>query len=341
MSTNRTLPRAARQPFGTVFTPSMMTATYSPERGWGEFELGPRRPLVLDPATVALHYGQTAFEGLMAYRQPNGDMAIFRAADHAARWQRSCERLAIPPIDIDRCVESWREFVRAEQHALPDDPEVGLYLRPLIFGSDAVLGARPSTHFQMVLLGVESWFDPRRRFEVLITQHYVRTTPGGIGMAKTPGNYGAAMLAQQYARERGCDQVLWLDAGRRRWIEELVSMNVFFVLDEVLVTPPLTDTILAGVTRDSVLRLAEELDVLTDERPVALEELTAAVVRKGLTEAFACSTGVGIASIRAWHLDDERHELPAETPVADQLRERLVACQRGLTSAHPEWRTPV
>lgn len=323
--------------FGTVFTPSMMTAQYTPETGWGEFEIGPRRPLQLDPATVALHYGQTAFEGLMAHLQDDGGYALFRPTEHAARLQRSCERLAIPALPVSQSVEQWRAFVRHEQQFMPDDPQVGLYLRPLIYGADAVLGARPSTSFRLVVLGLHASFNPKRQFEVLVTRHYVRTTPGGIGMAKTPGNYGAAMLAQQAAQQKGCDQVLWLDAGRRRWVEELVSMNVGFILDDVLITPPLTDTILAGVTRESILELAREAEVETEERPVALEELTAAMVWGGLQEAFACSTGVGIASIRALHIDDDRRELPAATPVSDRLRGLLSACQHGRNARHADW----
>jgi branched-chain amino acid aminotransferase len=328
-------------PLGTQFTPSMMLAYYHPERGWGEMELGSRRPLQLDPATMALHYGQAAFEGIKAHRQPDGSFALFRPAEHAARLRHSCERLAIPPIPTELCVDWWRAFTRFEQPNLLAEPGSALYLRPLIFGMDPVLGSRPSTSYCLLLLGIQTRSTDAtrsRRLEVLITTDYVRSVPGGLGSVKVPGNYAAGMLAHRVAMDQGCDQVLWLDAGRRRWVEELGSMNVMFVIDSGLVTPALTDTILPGVTRDAVLALARESGIDSEERPIALEEITAALSWRGLTEAFACSTGVGITPIRGFRLGADRIELPEHAPIADRLRALLEDYQQGRVPDRHGWR---
>lgn len=319
------------QPFGTVFSPSMMLSYYAPDSGWSEPSIQPRGPLALDPATMALHYGQTAFEGVAAYRQSSGRLALFRPHDYMERLSRSCDRLAIASPPAAATVDAWSAFVAHEQRALPSADDLMLYVRPLIMGTDVVLGSRPSRTFLSVVLGVASSFAAadRLRFEVLVTERYVRAAPGGIGTAKTPGNYAASMLAHHAAKARGCDQVLWLDSGRHALIEELGSMNVCFVIDETVVTPALTDTILAGVTRDSVLVACRDLGIRTEERPVALAEILAARQWGGLREAFACSTGFGIVSIGALHHEEQRHELPAETPVTARIRHRLRQAQTG------------
>jgi len=331
-------------PLGSDFTPSMLTGRFTPERGWHDVEVGPRQPLQLDPATMALHYGQAAFEGLKAYRQPDGGLALFRCADHAQRLADSCRRLAIPPLPHDLASDAWRLFCRYENPNLAPGPHTALYLRPLVFGTDLVLGARPSAGFELLLLGIQitdGADQPRRRLEVLVTTEFVRAAPGGVGAAKTPANYAAGMLAQKVAFDHGCDQVLWLDAGRRRWVEELGSMNVMFVLDDTLVTPQLTDTILDGVTRRTILTLAREAGLAVEERPIALEELTAAMSWHGLTEAFACSTGAGITNIGGFQLNGNRLALPDQSPLADRLRGLLEDVQFGRAADPHGWRTVV
>lgn len=331
-------------PWGTRFTPSMMTAQYTPEAGWQSPVIGERRSLLLDPATAVLHYGQAAFEGLMAHRQLDGGWALFRAREHAERLAGSCRRMAIPPPDVDETLESWRRYVRHEVEHLPADAPASIYLRPLVFASDAAFGDRPSDTYTMILQGVlvDRESPPRPdRLEVLIIDQHVRSASGGVGSAKVPGNYGAGMLARQVAAEAGCDQVLWLDAGRRRWIEELGSLNVAFVLSEVVVTPLATDTILAGVTRATLLTLCEELGVECESRPIALEEITAAMTWRGLSEAIGCGTAAGIVSIGAFRMGERRLELPAATPVADLLRELLHEHQHGRRQNPHGWLFPV
>lgn len=330
----------ASPPFGTVFSPSMLTAQYEPAAGWHAVEIGPRQALSLDPATMALHYGQAVFEGVMAHRQAGGGWAVFRAGDYAARLVQSAARMAIPGLDAVTCVNLWRQFVAHEASRL-DAAVQDLYLRPLVFGNSPRLGDQPSETYQMVVLGVIHDPSTPPPLEVLVTDRFVRASPGGVGMAKVPGNYGAGMLARQVAAACGCDQVLWLDAGRHRWIEELGSMNVAFVLSDTLVTPNLTDTILAGVTRQTMLTLVAELGLEYEERPIALEEITAALGWKGLTEAIGCGTAAGIVSIGAFRIGDHRLQLPAATPVADRLRQALDDYRHGRLPDQHGWLTAV
>lgn len=325
---------------GTGFTPSMLTASYYPEQGWGAVAIVPRGPLQLDPATMALHYGQAVFDGVRAFRQVDGSWALFRAESYAERLRQSCDRMAIPPLEVDQMVALWRSFV-AHETASGELDEDSFYLRPLIFGCDPVFGDRPSTCYQLVVLGVRLPAVRRPPLRVLVTDRFVRAAPGGVGAAKVPGNYGAGMLARKVAQDNGCDQVLWLDAGRRRWVEELGSMNVMFVLSGVVVTPPVTDTILAGVTRDSLLSIARHEGIECEERPIALEEITAAVGWKGLDEAFACSTAAQVVSIASLQVADRRLELPPETPVADRLHRLLAEVEQGRRSAPGGWLTRV
>lgn len=328
--------------FGTVFTPSMLLARYALPAGWCPADIVPRQPLQLDPATTVLHYGQAVFEGVKAHRQPDGSLALFRARVHAERLLRSCEGLAIPAPDADTCIELWCRFARHEAGAVPEEADIALYLRPLLFGCDEVLTPRPSTTYQHVVLGalVTTW-GPERRMEVLVGEEYTRPASTGLGPAKTPGNYSGGMRAFKRAVEEGCDQVLWLDPHRRRWIQELGSSNVCFVLDGVLVTPPVSDTLLAGVTRDTLLELAREDGLAVDERPIAWEEVTAALSWKGLSEAFACSTAVGVASIGAFHFNGRRLALPQATPVANRLRELIEQHERGQVPDTHDWLTPI
>ncbi len=340
MSDVETGGRTTGPPFGTVFSPSMLTARYHPDQGWHGFELGPRQPLSLDPATMTLHYGQAVFEGVMAHRQVGGGWALFRAADYAARLVQSGQRMAIPMLPEAEWVDLWRRFVAHEATRI-DDSVQDLYLRPLVFGSSARLGDQPSETYQLVVLGVIHDPAPCPPLEVLVTDRFVRAAPGGVGMAKVPGNYGAGMLARQVAAEHHCDQVLWLDAGRHRWIEELGSMNVAFVLSETLVTPNLSDTILSGVTRATVLQLVAELGLEYEERPIALEEITAALGWKGLTEAMGCGTAAGVVSIGALQIGQQRLALPATTPIADRLRQLLDHHRHGRVPDRYGWLTQV
>lgn len=331
-------------PLGDDYAGSMLTARFTPEGGWQMVELGPRRPLTLDPATAALHYGQSAFEGIRAYRQPDGGLALFRPHDYAWRLSASCRRMAIPAPTTGMLIDWWSQFCVVEEDYLGDDPEAALYLRPLILATDRVLGARPSHEYLFLLLAVKA--TPFRQsgqhaLDVLVATDYERPTPAGLGRAKSPGNYGGGMLALHAAREQGCDQVLWLDADRHMWVEEMGTMNVFFDFDGILVSPAPSETIIDGVTRATVLQLCADHGIAVEERPIHLDEMIAALGRGGLNEAFGCSTGAGLTPIGSLLLEGERLALPPTHPRADRLRNLFADLAHGRAPDPFGWRLPV
>lgn len=330
--------------FGKCFTPAMLQISYEPEQGWHQPRLIARGDLDLDPAAIVLHYGQSVFEGLKAYRSPEGKPVIFRVQAHAERLVRSAQRMAMAPLPPKLFVEAVTAFVQHQFPALSDDPGHALYLRPLIIGTEAALGVRASQNYDFLVLGmiVSSYFSKRTAgLKLLVSESYVRAVRGGTGAAKTAGNYAASLLAQREAVAAGCDQVLWLDAIERRYIEELGGMNFIAVIDGQLVTPPLSDTILAGVTRDSILQLARRRGMTVVERPIEISELLDGIQSGRTQEAFACGTAAVIAPIAELVYQDETYRLPDDHPIADSLRTELVGIQRGVEPDTFGWVTQV
>jgi branched-chain amino acid aminotransferase len=289
--------------FGRVMTDNMVSARWTREAGWHEARLTPYAPITLDPASVVLHYGQEVFEGLKAYRQPDGGVAMFRPERNAARMVRSCERLALPAFPEDAFVEACELLVRTDRAWVPEGEGASLYLRPFMYADEVGLGVRPSesAHFLVIASPAGNYFSgPVRPVSLWLSQEYVRAAPGGTGAAKTGGNYAASLVAQQEAIDNGCDQVVFLDAVEHRWVEELGGMNLFLVLDDgTLVTPSLTGTILEGVTRDSVITLARDLGYAVEERKVDVDEWRKGAADGSVVEAFACGTAAVITPIGA------------------------------------------
>jgi branched-chain amino acid aminotransferase len=248
--------------FGQVFTDHMVTASYSRDEGWHGARLTAYEPLVLDPATSVLHYGQAIFEGLKAYHQPDGSVALFRPDQNAGRFRRSARRLAMAELPDELFLESLHALVRADRDWVPTRPGESLYLRPLMIATDPFLGVRPSFTYRYLLFAspAANYFPGGvHPVSVWLSTEYVRAAPGGTGEAKCAGNYAASLVAQAQAAEQGCDQVVWLDAIEHRWVEEMGGMNLYFVrADGRLVTPALTGTLLPGVTRDSILALGRD-----------------------------------------------------------------------------------
>jgi branched-chain amino acid aminotransferase len=335
--------------FGKCFTPGMILADYTPEQGWHNARLVDKAPIPMDPACVALHYAQSIFEGMKAFRDVDGDMVLFRVADHAERLRQSAERMAIPPLPDADFVHLAREFVAHQGSALSDTPGHSLYLRPLIFGSDPVLGVHPSKTYTFVLLGMiaSSYFAKNAGgLKIWVEEQYVRAVHGGTGSAKTAGNYAASLLAQRKAQEAGASQVLWLDANEHRFVEELGGMNFMAVIDGTLTTPPLGDTILSGITRRSILALARHQGLTVAERPIEVAELLEGIRSGKTTEAFACGTAATISRIDEFVYRGESFKLPTVSDadsVAGRLKTQLQAIQVGagpdemhwLTKAHP------
>nr|WSY54823.1 branched-chain amino acid aminotransferase [Streptomyces sp. NBC_00886] len=289
--------------FGTAFTDHLVSMSWDTQLGWHDRTAGPHAPLTMDPAMIGLHYGQVVFEGLKAFRLPDG-VAVFRAEAHAARLRASARRLMMPELPEADFLAAVDMLVGLDQHAIPDNPDVSLYLRPILFASERTLALRPAREYRFLLMAflTEAYFGPGQRpVSVWITTEFSRAAPGGTGAAKTAGNYAGSLMAQEAAREQGCDQVVWTDPVERRWVEEMGGMNLFFVYGSGsrvrLVTPPLNGNLLPGVTRDAILRLAPGLGIAVAEERVSVEEWRAGCESGEITEVFACGTAARISPV--------------------------------------------
>jgi branched-chain amino acid aminotransferase len=293
----------ANPAFGKVFTDHMVSATWTAAEGWHDALLSAYAPVTLDPGSVVLHYGQTVFEGMKAYRQPDGGVSLFRPERNAARMAKSCRRLALPELPEDAFVASLELLVTQDQAWVPSGEGTSLYLRPFVWATEVGLGVRPSesARYQLIASPSGNYFSgPLRPVTLWLSQEYTRAAPGGTGAAKCGGNYAASLVAQQEAIANGCDQVVFLDAAEHRWLEELGGMNLFLVLDDgTLVTPEVSGTILEGITRDSIVQLAKDLGHPVEERRVDVDEWRKGAVDGRVVEAFACGTAAVITPIGA------------------------------------------
>ncbi len=286
--------------FGNHFSDHMFLMDHSPGAGWGNARIVPYGPLSLAPSAMVLHYGQEIFEGLKAYYAKDGAVCLFRPDRNAERLNRSAERMCLPGIPVDDQLHALRELVRIDREWIPREEGASLYIRPTMIATEAGLGVRPSAEvlFFIITGPVGAYyargFDPVR---ILVEERYVRAARGGTGEAKTGGNYAASLLAAKNAKTNGFDQVLWLDAEHRRFVEEVGTMNIFFVLGGELVTPPLSGSILPGVTRDTVLTLAREWKIPVAERPVEIDEVLKGASDGTLSEAFGSGTAAVISPV--------------------------------------------
>ncbi|RKS80619.1 branched-chain amino acid aminotransferase [Motilibacter peucedani] len=332
--------------FGRVFTDHMVLARWDSARGWHDAELVPYGPLALDPATMVLHYGQEIFEGLKAYAQPDGGVAVFRPDANAARMARSAERMAMPPLPTELFVESVEALVRQDVAWVPRDPGKALYLRPFMIATEVGLGVRPANSYTYLLIASPAGAYFSRGVQpvtVWLSTEYTRAAPGGTGAAKTGGNYAASLAAQHEASQHGCDQVVWLDAAEHRWVEEMGGMNLFFVhgagAHARLVTPSLTGTLLPGITRESLLTLAADLGLGVEERRISTQDWREGNENGEITEVFACGTaavitpvGVVKSAAASWTVGDG-----GAGPVALQLRQAMLDIQHGTAPDPHGW----
>ncbi|HEX6077354.1 MAG TPA: branched-chain amino acid aminotransferase [Micromonosporaceae bacterium] len=287
--------------FGRIFTDHMVTIRYTEGEGWHDARIEPYGPIPLPPATAVLHYAQEIFEGLKAYHSDDGGVVLFRPDANARRFQESAERMSMPKLPVDFFIGSLEKLIEVDRSWVPSQDEASLYLRPFMFASEEFLGVRPAHEYLFLVIAspVGPYFASGvKPVSVWVSEDYTRAAPGGTGEAKAGGNYAASLAAQAQAIRADCDQVVFLDAVERRWVDELGGMNVFFVYDDgSLVTPELNGSILRGVTRDSVITLARELGHEVVERPYALAEWRADAASGRLREAFACGTAAVITPI--------------------------------------------
>ncbi|GGU44841.1 putative branched-chain-amino-acid aminotransferase [Streptomyces albospinus] len=332
--------------FGRHFTDHMVTIKWTEGRGWHDAELVPYAPLSLDPANMTLHYAQTIFEGLKAYRQPDGGVATFRPDANARRFQASARRLGMPELPVETFIAACDALVTQDKAWVPNSGEASLYLRPFMFASEVGLGVKPANEYLFLVIAspAGAYFPGGvKPVSVWLSEEYVRATPGGTGAAKTGGNYAASLVAQAQAAEQGCDQVVWLDAIERRWIEEMGGMNLYFVYGNRIVTPELTGSLLPGITRDSLLTIAADLGYEVSEGRISVEEWQGATEDGTLTEVFACGTAAVITpvgrvkSARAnWTVADGE---PGE--VTMKLRKALLDIQTGAGADTHGWMHPL
>ena len=321
--------------FGKHFTDHMVTIDWSEEAGWHNAVIGPLQPLSLHPAASVLHYAQEIFEGLKAYRLADGAMALFRPHANAARFNASAGRLAMPALPEDLFVDACRELVAEDKQWFPSVDGGAIYLRPFMIATEAFLGVRPAKSYKFIVIAspAGNYFKSGAPAVSIWVSQYTRAAPGGTGAAKCGGNYAASLVPQAEAMAKGHDQVVFLDAAEHRWIEELGGMNLYFVMaDGSLVTPPLSGTILPGITRESLLTLAREEGLTVREEKYAIDQWRADAASGQLIETFACGTAAVVTPVgRVTDPVDGEFVIGSGGPgqLTQKLRQRLVAIQRG------------
>lgn len=324
--------------FGKYVADHMLVCDYA--RGnWQQPQVVPFANLSLSPMALALHYGQTVFEGMKAFLMKDGRISIFRMDKHYDRFVKSLERMcmAVPPKEI--FVDGLSKLVETDKAWVPGQKRSALYLRPFMYASEARFGMKISDEYRFIVFTgpvPELYAKP---IKVKVETKYTRAAKGGTGFAKSGGNYGGAYYPTRIAREQGYDQVLWTDGKENKFIEESGMMNVMFVINNVLVTPPLSDSILDGVTRDSILTLANDLGFKTEQRPVEVAELEQAFINKTITEAFGAGTAAVVAPIQTIHINGIDFQLPeynAES-MLDKLKQKLDRIRTGTEADIHEW----
>jgi branched-chain amino acid aminotransferase len=335
--------------FGKYYTDNMVTIDWSEVDGWSDANLNAYGPITLDPATAVFHYGQEIFEGMKAYSQPDGSISLFRPDANAMRFARSAARLALPELSVEEFIETITTLVKQDRKWVPKKVGESLYIRPFMFATEVGLGVRPSNQAKYVLIATPAgaYFNAANAVTVWISTEYVRAAIGGTGEAKCGGNYAASLVAQKQAATKGCDQVVWLDAIERRWVEEMGGMNLYFVKgsgkDATVITPKLTGTLLPGITRDSILTVAKDLGYKVEEVMLSIDDWRDGVASGEITEIFACGTAAVVSAVGAaksefgtWTTGDGK-----PGPITMQIRETLLGIQHGLIEDKHGWNVKV
>ncbi|NBC35467.1 branched-chain amino acid aminotransferase [Novosphingobium sp. FSY-8] len=320
--------------FGTHFTDHMVVIEWTEGRGWHDGVIGPRGPIALDPAASVLHYAQEIFEGLKAYTHPDGSIALFRPEANAARFNASAARLAMPALPEETFVEAVKQLVLADRDWIPAQDGASLYLRPFMIATEAFLGVRAAKSYKFIVIAspAGNYFKSGAPAVSIWVSEYTRAAPGGTGAAKCGGNYAASLVPTAEAFQRGHDQVLFLDAAEHKWVEELGGMNLFFALDDgSLITPPLSGTILPGITRDSLLTMAREEGLNVREERYSIDQWRADAASGRLLECFACGTAAVVTPVGRVAQGDSDFTIGSGGPgqLTARLKDRLVSIQRG------------
>ncbi len=325
-------------PFGKYFTDHMLEADYE-DGEWKNVEIKPYQPLLLAPSLAALHYGQAIFEGIKAYKNEEGDASIFRPYDNFKRFNISAERMEMPAVPEEIFMEGMRLLVELDKNWIPDQKEHSLYIRPFMFSSDEMIGVRPSEKYKFIIILSPTGPYYAAPMRINVEEKFVRAVPGGIGYAKAAGNYGAAMYPTAQARKQGYDQVLWIDALEHKYVQECGTMNVFFIIGDTVVTPNLdAGTILAGVTRDSVMTILKEMGYKVEERPISINEIIEAYKSGTLKDVFGTGTAATISFIKELKYKDYIMNFDVEKWTATpEVKRRMDAVKYGLEPDTHGW----
>lgn len=311
-------------PFGKYYTDHMLEADF--ENGeWKNVEIKPYQPLLLEPSTAALHYGQAIFEGIKAYKDENGNAFIFRPIDNFKRFNVSAERMQMPTVPEEIFMEGMRMLIELDKNWIPSMPDHSLYIRPFMFSSDPVIGVKPSETYKFMILLSPTGPYYSTPMKIYVEEKYTRAAPGGVGFSKNAGNYGASMLATALAKKAGYDQVLWTDAFEHKYLQEVGTMNVFFIVGNTAITPSLEEgTILAGVTRDSAITVLEEMGLKIIERKISIDELIEFHKSGELREVFGTGTAATISLIKELRYQEYVMQFDTNNwEVAPELKKRL------------------
>ncbi len=320
--------------FGIHFTDHMFKMNYSEKEGWHLPQIVPYGDFHLDPAAVVLHYGQAIFEGLKAYKGKDGKIRLFRPMENAKRLNKSAWRMCMPQVDENDFLQAIKELVSVESRWIPSQKGTSLYIRPFIIATEPFLGVRPAKEyiFSIILTPVGAYYaEGFNPVKIFVTDKFVRAAKGGVGEAKTAGNYAASLMASEEAKELGFTQVLWLDAAQRKYVEEVGTMNIFFLIDDSLVTPSLSGSILPGITRDSVLTLAKDWGIKVEERPISIDEVLESAESGRLKECFGTGTAAVISPVGSLYYKGKSVEVNGGQTgeLAQRLFDEITAIQYG------------
>lgn len=325
--------------FGKLYSDHMLVAEYE-DGAWKSAEIKPFENLSLSPATTFMHYGQAIFEGVKAYKDPEGNPMIFRPYDNMKRMNRSAHRMAMPDVPEELFIDGLRQLIDIDRDWIPTAPDSSLYIRPFMIAVDEFVGVKPAEKFLFIIITSPAGPYYANPVSIFVQDQYVRAFPGGIGFTKAAGNYGMSMYPTMQIRKMGYDQILWTDGFEHKYVQEIGTMNFFVVIGDKAITPDLKgDTILEGVTRDSVIALLREKGVTVEERPISIDEIAEAYKAGQLKEAFGTGTAASIAPIAKLTYHDMLMELPpmTEWKIMNELKKGLSDIRYGLVPDTHDW----
>lgn len=332
--------------FGQLFTDHFFTMKYKTGQGWYDPQIEPYRPLQMDPAAMSLHYGQLIFEGLKAYRGADGSVYLFRPWENIKRFNNSATRLCMPPLDEELALEALKQLVVVEKDWIPKGLGTAMYIRPTMAATEPALGVRPANEYlYFVIVGPVGAYYPQgfSPTKIWVEEEYVRAVKGGIGLCKAAANYAASLMASQKAGARGYTQVLWLDAVERKYVEEVGTSNIFFVIADELITPPLGGSILPGITRDSVIQIAKRNGMKVSERLLSIDEILAAGTKGTLKECFASGTAAIVSPVGEIFCRGKQLLINGGKtgPVTEKLYNQILEIQYGIAEDPFGWRLKI